>query len=154
MATGAGSAPGRGGSETVRGVSSASKTGTRPDFVPVVIFGVDPEDGDGRHLVVARDLLGELERGERLEQREQRSAEEPGLLAGDDGDRLAIGEQRARFAGARRRLAPLLLRGDHARDVVAAAFVAPACGRSRRAQAPRSAGSPAKNGATAGKSYA
>ena len=60
---------------------------TRPDFVPVVILGVDPEDGDGRHVVVARHLLGELDRRQRLEQREERAAEQARLLAGDDGDR-------------------------------------------------------------------
>ena len=59
--------------------------------------------------MIARDLLGELERGQRLEQREQRTAEEPGLLAGDDGDRAAVGEQPRRLARARRRAAALLL---------------------------------------------
>jgi hypothetical protein len=35
-----------------------------------VIFRVDPEDGDGRHVMIARDLIGKLERRERFEQRE------------------------------------------------------------------------------------
>ena len=80
---------------------------TRSDFVPVVIFGVDPEDGDGRHLVIARHLFGELQRGERLEQREQRSAEEARLLAGDESrrscDRRAAPPRRRARAGACRR---------------------------------------------------
>ena len=96
---------------------------TRPDFLPVVVFGVDPEHRDRRHLVVARHLLGELDRGQRLEQREQRAAEQPGLLAGDDGDRLAVGEQRAGLARARRRAAPLLLSGDDRGDFVAVPVV-------------------------------
>ena len=86
----------------VRGVSSLVEHRTRSHFLPVVILGVDPEDRDRRHLVVARDLLGELERRERLEQREQRAAEEARLLAGDDGDGAAVGEQARRLARARR----------------------------------------------------
>ena len=66
VATGAGSAPGRAGSETLRGVSVVVEHRTRADFLPVVILGVDPEDRDGRHVVVARDLLGELDRRQRL----------------------------------------------------------------------------------------
>ena len=96
---------------------------TRPDFVPVVILGVDPEDGDRRHVVIARHLLGELERGQRLQQREQRAAEQPGLLAGDDRDGARVGEQPRRFARARRRLPPLLLAGDDGGDLVAPAIV-------------------------------
>ena len=95
----------------------------RADFVPVVVLRVDPEDRDGRHVVVARHLFGELEGGQRLEEREERAAEEPGLLAGDDRDRLAVGQQSAGFARARRRSAPFLLPGDDGGDVVAAAIV-------------------------------
>ncbi|HSS03460.1 MAG TPA: proprotein convertase P-domain-containing protein, partial [Kofleriaceae bacterium] len=29
---------------------------TAPDFFPVVIFGVDPENGDRRHVVIATDV--------------------------------------------------------------------------------------------------
>ena len=60
---------------------------TRSDLFPVVIFRVDPENGDGGNLMIARDLVGELERGDGLQQREQRPAEEPRLLAGDDCNR-------------------------------------------------------------------
>ena len=66
---------------------------TGPDLVPIVILGVDPEHGDARHPMLARDARRELKRGERLEQRERRPAEQSGLLAGDDGDRLRVGER-------------------------------------------------------------
>ena len=97
----------------------------RPDLVPVVIFRVDPEDRDRGHAVLARDLLGELERRQRLEQRVERPAEEPGLLAGDDGDRRGRRALR-RFDGARRGAAAPLLRGDDRGDVRRAAGRAPA----------------------------
>jgi hypothetical protein len=88
-----------------------------------VILRVDPEHGDGRYLVIARHLLGELDRGQRLEQREERSAEEPGLLAGDDRDGFAIGEQPAGLARPRLRAAALLLARDDRGDLVAAPIV-------------------------------
>ena len=114
----------RRGSETVRGVEVVVEDRARADLVPVVILGVDPEDGDGRHAVVARHLLGELERGERLEQREQRAAEQSGLLAGDDRDRAADRRaaaplRRARGGACRRSL----LRRDDRGDLGAAAIV-------------------------------
>ena len=84
---------------------------TRPDFLPVVILGVDPEDRNGGYVVIARHLIGQLDRGQRLEQREERTAEEPGLLSGDDGDRARVGEQPRGVAGLRRRAATLLLPG-------------------------------------------
>ena len=93
-------------------------------------------------------------RGQRFEQREQRTAEQAGLLAGDDGDRAAIGEQlrRPRARAAARRGAPA------ARAITAAISSrrrSCACVRAiAAAQAPRSAGSPEKNGATDRKSYA
>ena len=61
----------------------------RLDLVPVVIFGVDPEHRDRRHAVLGPHLLGESNRGQRFQQREEWSAEETGLLAGDDGNGLA-----------------------------------------------------------------
>jgi len=88
-----------------------------------VIFRIDPEDRDRRDPVIARHLLGELQRSERLQHREQRPAEQPRLLTGDDRDRARLGEQPRRLARARRRLTPVLLRGDHARDRVAAAIL-------------------------------
>ena len=53
----------------------------RLDLVPVVILGVDPEHRDRRHAVLGAHLLGEANRGQRLQQREEWSAEETRLLA-------------------------------------------------------------------------
>ncbi len=62
----------------------------RLDLVPVVIFGVDPEHRDGRDAVFGFHLLSESKRSERLEKREEWSAEQSGLLSGDDRDGLRI----------------------------------------------------------------
>ena len=64
-----------------------------------------------------RHLFGELDRGERLEQREEWSAEQSRLLAGDDGDGPGISQRPAGFDGARRGAAALLLRVDDRRDL-------------------------------------
>src|SRR5437660_9412860 len=61
--------------------------------------------------------LGELQRGERFVQREQRSAEETSLLTRDDGDGLVIGEQRRRLARRRRRGSSLELRVENRREL-------------------------------------
>jgi len=74
--------------------------------------------------VIARHLIGELQRRQRLEQREDRAAEQSGLLAGDDRDGASIGEEFSRVARTRRRLAALLLPGDDARDLLTPALVA------------------------------
>ena len=77
------------------------------DLVPVVILGVDPEDRHHRHAVLAADTaLRQPDRRERLQQRVERAAEEPGLLAGDDRHGAGIGQRRAAAraaAGASRR---------------------------------------------------
>ena len=104
----------------------------RPDLVPVVVFGLDPEDRDGRHLVLPRHLVGELERRQGLEQREQRTAEETRLLSGQDRDGLRIGEPRGRLDRPGRRLPPLLLSRDDRRDLAAGGADAPASARARR----------------------
>ena len=96
---------------------------TGADLFPIVIFRVDPEDGDSRDVVVARHLVGELQRRQRFEQREKGTAKESRLLAGDDGDRVAIGKAACRFTRLRRRLPPLLLSLDHTRDVGAPSLV-------------------------------
>ena len=83
-----------------------------------MIFRLDPEHRDGRHVVLARDLFGELDRGQRLQQREQRAAEETRLLAGDDRHGAGVRQLTARVDRARRRLAAPLLRGDHRGDRV------------------------------------
>ena len=101
------------------------------------------------------DLLGQLERGQRLEQREQRAAEQARLLAGDHGDgradrRAAAPRRRARAGAPRRSCCAAMHRGD----LAALPGVTPAWRAIASAHAARSAGSPAKNGATARKSKA
>ena len=86
---------------------------TRPDFVPVVVFGLNPKDGHGRRAVFPRHLLGQLQGGERFEDREERSAEEPCLLSGQDGDGPRIGEPFGRRQRGCWRAASLLLRAKH-----------------------------------------
>ena len=103
-AMGSSPAPARSPSRIVTGADSRVEHRTAADFGPVVILGVDPEH---RHHG-ARRARGSPARASfiavmRLEQREQRSAEEPGLLAGDDDDGARIGEARGR--GSRCRLA-------------------------------------------------
>ncbi len=90
---------------------------TPAHFVPVVILGVDPEHRHDGHAVVAAHRRGEFHGGDRFEQREQRSAEEPGLLAGDDDNGPRIGEPCGGGSRCRWRPAPLLLSGEHARDL-------------------------------------
>ena len=67
--------------------------------------------------MVARDLIGHLEGGERLEQGVQRAAKQSRLLAGDDRDGARIGELARGFDGANRRLTPPLLRADDVGDL-------------------------------------
>ena len=81
-----------------------------------MILAVDPEDGDGRHVVLVAHALGEADRGDRLQQREERSAEEAGLLPGDDGDRSRVAQLLGGGEGGRRRAATALLRGDDVGD--------------------------------------
>ena len=63
------------------------------------------------------DLLRELHRGERLQQREQRAAEQPGLLAGDDCHGRRVGEPRCRRRWPPPGRAALLLLRQHAGDL-------------------------------------
>ena len=135
MATGAGSLARRGRQRDGARRQRSVEDRTRSDFVPVVILGVDPEHGDGRHAVIARHLFGQLQRGQRLEQREERTAEKPGLLAGDDGDGAAVGELPGGLARARRRAAALLL-GAGLRRSRRADACAPASAGSRRPRRP------------------
>ena len=103
--------------------------------------------------MIARHLLGEPDRRHRLEQREQRPAEQPGLLAGDNRDGCGVGQRLAGFDGTRRGAAEPLLRADDRRNFLAPPVVGLRAGDRLR---PRGAigGSPEKNGATAEKSYA
>ena len=84
-----------------------------------MILGVHPEDRDRRYVVFCADALGELKRGERLEQRKEWSAEESGLLTGDDSHGPWIGEDRGCCQRNRRRTAPLLLRLEQLDESIA-----------------------------------
>ena len=96
---------------------------TGADFIPVVILRIDPEDRDARNLMGARDLSRELERRQRLEQGERRTAEQSSLLTRDDGDCLRIRELLACGHRARRRGAAALLIGDDRGNLGAPAAV-------------------------------
>jgi hypothetical protein len=90
-------------------------------LVPVVILRVDPEDRHGRDAMLGPYALGELDGRERFEQREQRSAEEPGLLSGHDRHRVGIAEVRGCRDGFGRSAAAPLLRLHHVGHRVASA---------------------------------
>jgi hypothetical protein len=59
-----------------------------------VIFGIDPENWHDLHAMRALDPMREFHRRQRFEQRKERSAEQSGLLAGDDHDGARIGKVR------------------------------------------------------------
>ncbi len=54
-----------------------------------MVFAGEPEDGDVRNAGSGGGLRGAGDGGGRLQECEQRSAEQPDLLAGDDGARSA-----------------------------------------------------------------
>ena len=91
------------------------------DFLPVVVLGVDPEDGDGGDVLLEAQALGQLDRRQRLDQRVQRPAEQPGLLAGDHGHRLRVAQLRRGGHGLGGRAAPALLGLQNVRDGCAVA---------------------------------
>ena len=76
------------------------------------------------------DLLGQLERCERLEEREERSAEEPRLLSCDNRDCPVIRECPARLDRAWCRVASALLLPDDRGDLLPVALVR-LCARNR-----------------------
>jgi hypothetical protein len=87
----------------------AIEDAARFHFVPVVIFGVDPEHGDGWDLVLDPHAFGELDCGQRFEQREEWAAKQASLLTGDDRHRPRIGEEAGCGDCFRRCVTPLLL---------------------------------------------
>ena len=89
---------------------------TAPHLFPVVILGVDPEDRHYRNGVLCRRPFAELDRGDGLEEGEERTAECARLLSGRDDNRARIGELRASFTRAWRRAATFLLRCNDGRD--------------------------------------
>ena len=84
-----------------------------------MILGIDPEDRDCRDVVLRSNTLGELKSSECFQQREERSAEEPSLLARHDGHRGGIAKDGCGCLGNGRRTAALLLRLKHLDDGVA-----------------------------------
>ena len=93
-------------------VEIAGQKAARTDFIPVVILGVDPEDGHDGHTLIARDAGGECECRDGFEQGVDRAAEQACLLARDNGDRLQICKAIGRETGRLGRTAPLLLVAD------------------------------------------
>ena len=91
---------------------------TRTDLVPVVILGVNPEDGDCRHSVFAPDALGEFERRQRLEQGEEGPSEQTRLLTREDRHGLVLGQCSGRAESGGRSPPALLLGGQDCRNFV------------------------------------
>ena len=84
--------------------------------------------------MLGRHPLGQANRRDRLQQREERAAEESRLLAGDDRDAQRIAQPRGRGERIRRRAAPALLRQRIVGDALAVARMAL---RARDGVAPR-----------------
>ena len=99
---------------------------TARDLVPVVIFGIDPEDRNDVGLLIVRGPAGELDGGDGFQQREERAAEGPRLLPGKNRDRSGVGEFLRGLARGGGSAAAGLLRGEEGRD-----------GRARASQASR-----------------
>ena len=93
-------------------VQVAVEHAARSDFVPVVIFRIDPEHRDRRDAVVFCNALGQLNRCQRLEQCEQRTAKESRLLACDNRDAFRITKARCGSDGVRGCVPAALLRLD------------------------------------------
>jgi hypothetical protein len=85
---------------------------TAAHFLPVVVFRIDPEHRHGAHAALGGDRAGELDGRDGLVERVERPAEEPGLLAGDDGHGGLVGEGGRGGERLRRRPAVALLRGE------------------------------------------
>ena len=92
---------------------------TRSDLVPVVILGVNPEHGHDRHVVFARDFFGQFESRQRFMQREQWTAEKPGLLSGDERNGTGVSQLACRLARSSRSTALRLLARENLRHLAA-----------------------------------
>jgi hypothetical protein len=79
------------------------------DLCPIMILGIHPEDRDRADAVLAGGSFRELDGGDRLQQREQRTAEGARLLTRRDRDRCRIRESFRCGAGLGRSAAALLL---------------------------------------------
>jgi hypothetical protein len=90
-----------------------------------VVLGVDPEHRHGADAARGGDVAGQLDRRDGLVERVQRPAEHAGLLAGHDGDGVALGKEARRGDRRGRRFTGALLRVEQVRqpDVRAARAV-------------------------------
>jgi hypothetical protein len=96
---------------------------TAPDFVPVVIFRVDPEHRHGRDAVLAGDTLCEFQRCRGLEQSEHRPTKKPSLLARYNRHGTWVGKMARGFDSTRWRFAIVLLSGQNRRELLVLARV-------------------------------
>ncbi len=74
-----------------------------------MVLGVDPEHRHDLRLLLARGGAGELDGGDGLQQGEQGAAEGSRLLAGQDSNRVRVGDLAGSLARRGRRAAALLL---------------------------------------------
>jgi hypothetical protein len=124
------SAPGRGGQRQRARRQLAVEHRTRSDFLPVVVFRIDPEDGDCRHLMVARDLFRQFQRGDGLSRVNSGPPKSPACWPVTTATVFPVGEEARRLACARRGLSPLLLSSQDRRNLRAPAIVG-LCSRDR-----------------------
>ena len=89
---------------------------TARDLLPVMILGIDPENGHDIGVLLARRPAGELDGGDGFQQREERAAEGARLLAGEDRDRVGVGEFLSGLACGWRGAPPSLLDGKDTGD--------------------------------------
>ena len=89
-----------------------------------MILGIDPEDRHDRRAERLRRTARQLNGGDRLQNGVERTAEHAGLLAGDDGDGLGIGEKSGSGLRGLGGVAAALLRGDGRRHLIAMARAA------------------------------
>ena len=92
--------------------------GDAGDLLPVVILGGHPEDRHDRRAERLRRTARQLNRADRFQNGVKRTAEYPGLLAGDDGDGLGFGEKSGSGLCGLGCVAAALLRGDCRRHLI------------------------------------
>ena len=90
---------------------------TARHLFPVVILGIHPEHWNHIRLLLPCGVTGQLDCRDGLEQREERAAERPGLLTGEDGDRPVVGELAGGLARGRWGAPSFLLGCKKSRDL-------------------------------------
>jgi hypothetical protein len=83
-----------------------------------VVLGLDPEDRDGGHAVITGHLFGELQCGDRLQQRVDRTPKQTRLLPGQYGNGPRVGEPLGGSQRLNGRASTLLLCADRLRHVL------------------------------------